>query len=93
MLIVRTRSVLRMHWQVSRRGSEVRMIAAHRRACTRCNCPVAVITGAKQHRRGCEPLHRKGKGQQTHKDDAQAMEHDESVEHSVGEKFHHDMTL
>ena len=48
---------------------------------------------AKQHGRGREPLHRKGKGQQTYQDEAQAIEHDESVEQSLGEKFHHDMTL
>lgn len=48
---------------------------------------------AKQHGRGREPLHRKGKGQQTYQDEAQAIEHDDSVEQSLGEKFPHDMTL
>ena len=93
-LVVRARSVISipMVMPVSGRAS-VLMVGVHREACTRCNCPVVMATGAKQHRRDREPLHREGKGQQTYQDDAQAIEHDVSLKQSLRQELRHEMPL
>lgn len=54
---------------------------------------VMMSSRAKKHGRSSKPLHRKCKDQQAYQDDAQAFEHDQSVEQSNGDWFNLSMSL